>query len=245
MAVEFEVFSLFSLLPAELRFEIWRQSCAARVVEVRYAEHYDRCVSTTKPPVILQTCRESRYEGLRLYSKCFGTSSRPGDIYFASSFDILYIPRCGQMGYGDTARDFAQYVVDTVDHVHSLAIDHVQPEVRRPWETYNKFCLMRNFPLLKDAFLIFASASDDEGACEGDGQIEFVDPRADQEHIMKLMEDVTESFSYEVGYDIRPTTPKVEEKEDGEGDHCGQPHVALIPKTKTIWHQEHVTVSCI
>ncbi len=87
-------------------------------------------MSTTRPPVVLEACRESRFEGFKFYAKIFGTNTAPGNIYFAASFDILYIPRCGNMGYGDL-RDFAQYVIGTAEHIRSLAIDHAAPEVRR------------------------------------------------------------------------------------------------------------------
>ncbi|KAK3312419.1 hypothetical protein B0H66DRAFT_398619 [Apodospora peruviana] len=242
-------FALFGFLPAELRLEIWRQSCRSRVVEVRYSAEQDRCLTTTKPPVLLQVCRESRYEALsRLYTKAFGTKTHPnGTIYFSPTLDILYIPRSGDMGYGDTARDFGQYVLDTAEHVRALAIDHVKPEVRRPWETYNKFCLMRNFPLLRETFLIISlppsrppssysdrSAESEESYAAG-GQIEFVDPRGDQEVIMRLMENVKESFCYEVGHQSQVPSPldKDEQPEDdGLADGHPEPYLSLVPKTK-------------
>ncbi len=144
------------------------------------------------------------------------------------------------------ARDFKHYITGTADHVYSLAIDHIQPEVRRPWETYNKFCLMRNFPRLKEVLLVFSSGSEKDAEGQ-DGQIEFVDPRADQEDIMKLMEHVTESFSYEVGYDLRPVSPgpKEEEADEEECDGYGEPRLALIPKTKATWHHQPMAVACI
>ncbi|KAK3352283.1 hypothetical protein B0T25DRAFT_419797, partial [Lasiosphaeria hispida] len=190
-------FSLFSLLPAELRLAIWRQSCHPRVVEVRYSPNEDRCLTTTKPPVTLHVCRESRYEGLRLYTRAFGTKTHEPFIYFAPDADILYVPRWGDMGYADTARYFGHYVLGTAEHVHCLAIDHVNPEIRRPWETYSKFCLMRNFPHLRETLLILSD--DHHGHCEG--QIEFVDPRGDQEDVMQVMENVRESFCCELGPD--------------------------------------------
>ncbi|KAK1755570.1 hypothetical protein QBC47DRAFT_191416 [Echria macrotheca] len=189
-------FTLFRFLPAELRLEIWRQSCQTRVVEVRYSQEQDRCVSTTRPPAILQVCKESRDEGLRAcYVRAFGTDTHDAHIYFSPALDVLYIPRWGDLGYADTARDFAVLVRDTAEHVRSLAIDHVKPEIRRPWETYSKFCLMRNFPRLRETFLILA----DESQWGQGEQVEFVDPRGDRDTIMRLMENVKESFVSEVG----------------------------------------------
>lgn len=248
-------FPLFAFLPAELRLEIWRQSCRSRVVEVRYSAEQDRCLTSTKPPVILQVCRESRHEGSRLYIQAFGTRTHPeGTIHFSPTMDILYLPRCERtMGYGDTARDFGQYVLDTVEHVHALAIDHVNPVIRRPWETYNKFCLMRTFPHLQEAFLILDSASSrssspqhaasSDGPVDNGGQIEFVDPRGDPREIMRIMERVRESFDHEVG--LSSTGPSPLEKADVDEDWEDkdkreeppsvweqQPYLALVPKTK-------------
>lgn len=242
MALESQEFSLFGFLPAELRLQIWTQSCRSRVVEVRYSSEQDRCLTTTKPPVILQVCRESRHEGLRLYLQAFGTKTHPdGTIHFSPALDILYIPRCGNMGYGDTARDFGQYVLDTVEHVQALAIDHVNPVIRRPWETYNKFCLMRTFPHLQEAFLILASFSRPSSSSSqlsedaaDNGQIEFVDPRGDPEAIMTIMENVKESFSYEVGQNQLTPSPleKNDDLDEGDDDRCLEPYLALVPKTK-------------
>ncbi|KAM7198134.1 hypothetical protein V8F33_005192 [Rhypophila sp. PSN 637] len=275
MVVSSQGFPLFSLLPAELRVEIWRQSCRSRVVEVRYSSEQDRCLTSTKPPVILQVCQESRHEGQRLYIQAFGTLAHPhGTIHFSPTMDILYLPRCGNMGYGDTARDFGQYVLDTVEHVHALAIDHVNPVIRRPWETYNKFCLMRTFPHLQEAFLILDSGSrpsspqqsSEEGQIAaadyngGGGQIEFVDPRGDPREIMRLMDMVRESFSYEVGQTQMPLD-KVEEWEDEQQQQqqhhsvWEQPYLALVPKTKVrtgaptararTWSTQPAFVACV
>lgn len=208
-------FTLFAHLPTELRLEIWKLTAQPRVVEVRYLPSSDRCVTTTPAPPLLQVCRESRSEALHsgVYVRAFGTKSHAPSIYFSPALDVLYLPRWGHLGYADTARDFGTFVLSTAQHVHSLAIDHVKPEVRRPWETYSKFCLMRNFPRLREAFLVLAdgtqTASSDlddcgEGSQRGDsdwGQIEFVDPRGNQQEIMRLMENVRESFSCEVGPD--------------------------------------------
>ncbi|KAK3939847.1 hypothetical protein QBC46DRAFT_386758 [Diplogelasinospora grovesii] len=191
-------FTLFPYLPTELRLDIWRRSCQPRVVEVRYDEEQDKCVTTTTPPAVLQVCRESRYEcATRIYVRAFGTNTdSEGRIYFAPRLDILYISRCGAMGYGDVARDFGLHVKDTTQHVRRLAIDHVAPAVRRPWETYNKFCLMRNFAHLEETYLVVEKETPQKGATE----IELLDPRtSDREAIRRLMEHVRDSFTYEVG----------------------------------------------
>ncbi|KAJ4414310.1 hypothetical protein N0V85_003203 [Neurospora sp. IMI 360204] len=166
-------FTLFPLLPTELRLAIWQASCHPRILEIHYCPSQDRCFTPSKPPVILSVCRESRHEALsRIYAKAFGTRTHTsGSIYFAPELDILYIPRYYEeegdfhhhhqkgggrggskeeqekertrrimsMGYSETARDFGRYVLNTTELVKNLAIDHVRPEIRRPWETYSKF----------------------------------------------------------------------------------------------------------
>ncbi|KAK0629662.1 hypothetical protein B0T17DRAFT_490814 [Bombardia bombarda] len=239
-----EAFTLFDYLPAELRLEIWRHSCHARVVEVRYSQEQDRCLTTTKPPVVLHVCREARYEGLKLYVKAFMTPTHHDNpIYFSPTMDILYVPRCGNMGYGDTARDFGLYVRDTIEHIHSLAIDHVKPEIRRPWETYNKYCLLRNFPYLREAFLILALDPQDSEHPYRNGEIELVDPRGDQREVMRLMDNVRQSFTYEVG----PACfgPPLG-KSDGS-DESFDPSLELVPKTITThpWESRPAFVSCV
>jgi hypothetical protein len=134
------------------------------------------------------------------------------------------------MGYGDTARDFSKFVPDTCELVRSLAIDHVPPQIRRPWETYNKFCLMRNFPALEQAILVLSSSANDRGH-HVDGQVELVDPRGDQQAIMKLMDGVRESFRYELGLRSMALEPCFE----------------LVPKTMNAgpWPCQQVSVACI
>ncbi|KAK0620018.1 hypothetical protein B0T14DRAFT_407567, partial [Immersiella caudata] len=195
-------FTLFSQLPAELRLQIWTLSCHPRVVEVRYSPALDRCLTPTPPPSILSVCREARQEALfSVYVLTFGTKTHAPRTYFSPALDVLYLPRWGDLGYADTARDFGTFVTDTAQWVGSLAIDHVNPEIRRPWETYSKFCLMRNFPGLREVFLVVAGQEEEDGI--GEGEIEFVDPRGEPEEIMRLMDRVRESFCCEVGEEWR------------------------------------------
>ncbi|KAK3486012.1 uncharacterized protein B0T23DRAFT_243799 [Neurospora hispaniola] len=302
-------FTLFPLLPTELRLAIWQASCHSRILEIHYCPSQDRCFTPSKPPVILSVCRESRHEALsRIYAKAFGTRTHPsGSIYFAPDLDILYIPRYYEeegdfhrhhqkrkaargeeekertrrimsMGYSETARDFDRYVLNTTELVKNLAIDHVRPEIRRPWETYSKFCLIRSFPRLERAFLILdnttattssatttaaatitISTGDnrvvEEGVEDGEDdedQIEFIDPTESMEEITRLMENVSASFSHEVGVGV---TTRFEESGSGRGsdDHRAQQprldcclnhasgghggdDLALIPKTKVHHH---------
>ncbi len=183
------------MLPPELRFSIWKLSCQPRIVEVRYDADTQRCRTTAKPPGILRVSREARQEGLFLYKRAFRTAGHRKYIYFSPRLDILYLPRHGLMGYSDTARDFNDYVTDTADHVWSLAIDHVKIDIIRPWEPYNKLCLLQSFPNLKSAFLVLGAEQDQVGS----GEIELVDPKDDPAAIIRLIDNVIESFCYEIG----------------------------------------------
>lgn len=194
-------FEFFSLLPAELRLEIWRLSCSRRVVEVFYDSEEDRCLTTSNPPAILQACHESRNEGQWIYSKSFGTKTHEPNIYFCPHLDTLYLPRPGPLGYDDSARSFPDLVRDT-DKVIDLAIDYVEPTIRHPWETYNKFVLMRSCPQVEEVFLVVNSGSapdEDEGTPR---VVELVDPDIDATALADLLTAVKESFSYEAGVEL-------------------------------------------
>ncbi|KAI1180754.1 hypothetical protein F4777DRAFT_261701 [Nemania sp. FL0916] len=85
-------FSLFPLLPTELRLYIWRQlTCYARIVEVDYnlTEHH---YTTTAPtPAILHACHESRDEALRIFKRLSDCPSETPTIYFPPKIDIVYV----------------------------------------------------------------------------------------------------------------------------------------------------------
>lgn len=236
------LFTPFPFLPTELRLSIWRLSHTPRVVSVRYSLTHDRCLSSTPPPSIAHVCRESRYEALHsnFYVLAFSTPSHPTpSIWFSPSLDTLYIPRWGHLGYADAARDFAHHVLDTAPYIRRLAIDHVRPEVRRPWETYSKYWLMRGFPLLREAFLVLGAEDEDVVNGGGQGQIEFVDPRGGWDEIRGVMDKVKASFGCEVGMECVCW-------DDGDGLlDLGMgvgPCLELIPKAKAVHVQGGVVV---
>ncbi|KAI8624510.1 hypothetical protein F5Y19DRAFT_312202 [Xylariaceae sp. FL1651] len=190
-------FPLFTLLPTELRLQIWLLSCQPRVVEVSYNPVNDCCTTTASIPPVLHTCHQSRSEALRVYKKSFGTKSHKSRIYFCREIDTLYIPRPPFMGYDDSSRSFTHFVEDT-DDVLNLAIDHVQPSIRRPWETYNKYVLMQSFPKVQEVYLVTNTTFPADNSCHA-GEFDLMDPAGDVLGLCRLLEDVKASFSYEVG----------------------------------------------
>ncbi|KAG0653049.1 hypothetical protein D0Z07_0297 [Hyphodiscus hymeniophilus] len=191
-------FFLFPNLAPELRLKIWGHACAPRTVAVRYLPSSDKCVSSSSPPTILSVCHEAREEALLMYSLGFGTRSSPARIYFNPYRDTLYLPRHMAMGYEETLRDFKSLVADddgVLDEVRSVAIDHVDVEVKRPWESYNKASLIRAFKKVEEVVLVL---------CQNDGRrndwrkdVKFVHPRERVEEVLRFWVDFRQGFLLE------------------------------------------------
>jgi hypothetical protein len=107
----------FNAIPPEVRIKIWNHVMMPRVVKV--------CVTTTgyvktrsgnnkhtlkrfssnlQVPVILQICQESRTEGLKMYTLCFGTHQEADKPEFKFS-------------YTARAKTYFSYALDTVHFV--------------------------------------------------------------------------------------------------------------------------------
>ncbi|KAI9649775.1 hypothetical protein NHQ30_002356 [Ciborinia camelliae] len=187
-------FHLFPKLLPELRILVWRYACTTRTVEVRYDPTIDRCRSTTPPPAILQANHESRIESLRIYSLSFATKTSDPRIYFNPYIDVLYLPRHRPMGYDETLRDFRTFLhtPELLDDVRAIGIDHVDVEIKRPWESYNKAALIRSFPKLELVKLIVKEGARGYGGL--DENFEFVDPRMEPEDILRIWVDFKQSF---------------------------------------------------
>ncbi|TGO20945.1 hypothetical protein BPAE_0254g00090 [Botrytis paeoniae] len=187
-------FHLFPKLLPELRILVWRYACTTRTVEVRYDPTIDRCRSITPPPAILQANHESRTEALRVYTLSFGTKTSEPRIYFNPYIDVLYLPRHRAMGYDETLRDFRTFLntPELLENVKAIGIDHVDVEVKRPWESYNKATLMRSFPNLDLVKLIIKEERRPCGRLDED--FEFVEPRMEPEDILRIWVDFKQSF---------------------------------------------------
>ncbi|KAM3076186.1 hypothetical protein ACMFMF_005523 [Clarireedia jacksonii] len=191
-------FHLFPTLLPELRILIWRYACTSRVVEVRYDPSLDRCLSKSRLPAILHTNHESRIEALRIYNLCFATKKSQSRIYFNPYLDTLYLPRHRAMGYDETLRDFRSFLQlpELLDEVKTLAIDHVDVEVKRPWEPYNKATLLRSFPNLDLVRLI---VKEEARPCGLDEEFELVEPKMSPEEVLRMWVEFKQSFIREEG----------------------------------------------
>jgi len=234
-------FSLFGALPTELRFAIWRLSCQSRVVEVRYDDGLDRCHTTTKPPALLHVNREARDEAMNWYQRAFQTRTRDEYIYFCATLDVLYLPRHSPMGYDVVAREFDDYILHTAEHIQELAVDHVTADVLRPWEPYNKLCLLQGFPNLRHAYMVIGSEGERTGGHDKTGSIELTlrEPEADPFAVTQIMDEVTESFYRELelgAWDLKAD----------ETAELVSPVPLLVPKSKSLrsWGEYSQMVAC-
>ncbi|KAI0548772.1 hypothetical protein F4679DRAFT_291860 [Xylaria curta] len=222
------LFTIFTLLPAELRLQIWRLSCHRRVVEVFYDQENDCCRTTAPVPAVLHACRESRCEALRIYRRSFGTMTHEPRIYFNHEMDTLYIPRPPFMGYDDSSRSFADLIGDA-PYIAHLAIDYVPPSIKRPWETYNKYVLIQGFPEVDEVFLVTDTTTQSNDS-PSVGELGLTDPTRDALILNQLLEDVKASFYYEV----REQFAMLEREEIVEPLHLPP----LVLKSKTWTHRQ-------
>jgi hypothetical protein len=102
------------------------------------------------------------------------------------------------MGYDDTLRDFTRLVVDNegaLNEVRKVAIEHVDLNVKRPWESYNKSSLIRSFRKLEEVFLVLL---DNEGEHIGyDEEVEFLTPKVHPEKLLRMWVDFRQAFVME------------------------------------------------
>lgn len=130
-------FHPFLKLPLELRLAIWNLSIEPRYVNIKWSGKHRRCLSTNTKnsvPSLLHTCRESRYEGLKTYTLCFGRTPEFASIYFSYELDAAYFlwesfgAAPGRLGRKIGEADFAR-VRRLLIHEYSLTA-HVEDSMR-------------------------------------------------------------------------------------------------------------------
>jgi hypothetical protein len=192
-------FHHFPDLPVELRLKIWQAACTSRILPVTYSIDLDKFSCTTKPPHLLSVSHEARNETLRHYPLYFGTKTHPtARIYFNPNLDILYKPRHREMGYDEVMRDLRSFVHDpenTLDNIRYIALDYVTPDVKRPWEAYNKASFIRSFKALHEVYLLLES--DEYTDMKPSGEVKLVEPTGSPERLMKLWYYFRQSFLFE------------------------------------------------
>jgi len=105
------------------------------------------------------------------------------------------LPRHRQMGYDETLRDFRTLVVDSgvLDEVRRIAVDHVDVEIKRPWEAYNKASLIRGFRHLQEVVLVLCTKN--TGMEDWGREVQFVQPRENVEEILRIWADFRQDFA--------------------------------------------------
>ncbi|RKF54954.1 hypothetical protein GcC1_207010 [Golovinomyces cichoracearum] len=180
---QLDSFHLFSRLPIELRLSIYTLALPRRILTVRYNASSHKFTSPTAAPALFSVCSESRQVAVKNYTLSFGTTTSNPKIYFNPELDTLYLPRCSEMGYDEDFRIMRSLNVESqeqgepksisatqnirgtpsisklpkFDQLRSVAIDHVDPEIKRPWERFNKASFLRGFPLLNEIILVLPS----------------------------------------------------------------------------------------
>jgi hypothetical protein len=149
-------FRYFPLLPAEIRAKILHEAIPRRIVSIKYNPDSDTVSSSTRIPSVLQTNAESRGEVSRDCSRHFSTKTSEAKVYFDPARDTLYFPRCREMGYDETLRDFRNYLAkpEECDEVRRVALEIVDERIKRPWESYDKCTLIKSLPNLETVYLV-------------------------------------------------------------------------------------------
>jgi hypothetical protein len=96
------------------------------------------------------------------------------------------------MGYDDSLRDFKKLVRDEtglLDEVRHVAIDHVQLDIKRPWESYNKAMFLRSFRKLEEVTLVLSNEN-----LPSNKEMLFQDPKVDPERLLRIWYYFRQSF---------------------------------------------------
>lgn len=110
------------------------------------------------------------------------------------------------MGYDETLRDFKHLVHKSeqgmVEEIGKVAIDHVDIDIKRPWEAYNKALFIRSFPHLEEVTLVVPPKKKQERGrfnewlqdVVREGNLEFVQPNMDPERLLMFWAGFRRSF---------------------------------------------------
>lgn len=139
---------------------VWKFALTSRVVELRFNTSLTSCWTTCPTPVLIQVCKESRLEALKLCQLSFGLPGSPPTIYFAGSLDTLFLTfEKDHQGDWASATSVVELVDLLEDHnqndfhkVQNLAIDEFL------WARWNEIWAERMFDYLE-----FAHDEDDKG----------------------------------------------------------------------------------
>jgi len=105
------------------------------------------------------------------------------------------------MGYDDTLRDFRDLIVDKahlLDKVRHVAIDHVNIEIKRPWESYNKATFLRRFKNLEEVTLVLENKSlPTSNAASKPIEIALQEPQGDPERQLNVWYYFLQTFLIE------------------------------------------------
>ncbi len=80
-----------------------------------------------------------------------------------------------------------------LDETAKLAIDHVDSEVKRPWESYNKACLIRGFKKLDQVVLVLCQSGRTWQSHWGK-KVSFVEPSEKSEEVLRFGVDFRQGF---------------------------------------------------
>lgn len=109
-----------------------------------------------------------------------------------------------------------------LNEIRHVAIEYVDPGIKRPWEPYNKASLLRRFPKLQEITLALCNSKGQE-TVELDEEVEFVPPKEDPDELLRIWvrfrqsfvmeEKMLENVSRELGKEYkRFTLPRVQIK---------------------------------
>ena len=135
-------FTLFPLLPPEVRLAIWGLTFTADFVPIDWSPTKRVFTSDRKPPSVLSVNQESRVLGLAHYKLSFAPSPEFARVFFDFERDVLDVnwfslgPTPGRLGIGrKILREEVQKIGCLVIDETQL-LDHAREGMRELWPFY-------------------------------------------------------------------------------------------------------------